>query len=120
MKKLYVALLLILAIIIVLSGCGKNDVSDDLYVGEYISLDEELEGSMKIIKEEEYHICIEFEGVAEILAVGEVLNGTLFYEGEDNYGNKISGNIEEYGKDYPVRVEFNGKNLFDEIEFERK
>ena len=96
MKKLYVLLILLLTVI-VLSGCGENVASDDLYIGEYISLDNNLEGTMKIIKEQEdYYICIEFEGTTEILAEGEKKDGTLFYKGEDNYGNKISGNIFSY------------------------
>lgn len=110
-----------------LTGCSKvtedfshSENSEDLYVGEYVSIGE-IDGEMKIEKSEnEYKIFIEFYDLIEIIATGEEADGTLFYEGEDEYGNEITGNIEEYGEDYPVRVEFYGDDLFDEIEFERK
>lgn len=99
----------------------SNDYSEDSYVGEYISIDE-TDGILKISKTKDsyYDISMEFYDLTKIIATGEIENGTLIYKGTDKFGNIIYGNIEEYGADYPIRVEMYGYGLSDEIEFERK
>ena len=129
MKKTILNLLSLLILIMPLFGCtnnaqeittSKNADLNDVYVGEYVS-ESEPEGELIIKKEDnQYEISMNFYGLTEINATGELKNGTLYYEGTDEYGNPIDGTIEEYGKDYPLRVEVNGDNLFDEVEFERR
>ncbi|MBO5453936.1 MAG: hypothetical protein J6A69_08260 [Clostridia bacterium] len=127
MKKRFQALILCVLLFTGLTGCSNSkegttqgNAENDLYVGEYISTDE-IDGELKIEKSgNTYKIHINFYDLTQITATGKIQNGTLNYEGTDKYGNKITGNIEEYGEDYPVRVEFYGDGLSDEIEFERK
>lgn len=121
MKK-YFVIMCVVCLIFAFSACGNStaDVSNkDLYEGEYIST--EIEGEMKIYEDKgEYRVYITFEDLVSMGLVGYVEDGTLYYTGKDEYGNKITGNIEEYGEDYPVRVEMYKDGSFIEIEFERK
>lgn len=118
--KIYLRIITLVLLILMfcqLAGCTGD--GNDLYAGKYVSVDD-LDGEMEIKKEKDhYKIYINFYGLTYINATGELDNGTLYYFGEDKYGDEIYGNIEEYGEYYPVRVEMYGDGLSDEFEFER-
>ena len=119
-EKIFVritALVLFVFLLCQLTACvGGNN---DLYAGKYVSVSD-LDGEMEIKRtKDQYRIYINFYGLTYINAKGEISEGTLYYTGEDKYGDEIYGKIDEYGEDYPVRVEMYGDGLFDEFEFER-
>ncbi|MBQ7399014.1 MAG: hypothetical protein IJW06_00950 [Clostridia bacterium] len=136
MKKLLYAISLsaFLCISVLLIGCSENNDSQvsteeqmssennsqkdykDLYVGEYVSDD----GTVKITKAKNvYDITFCFYDNIIISATGELNNGTLYFYGTEDE-NDIYGNIEEYGEDYPIRVEIYIGDRGLEFEFERK
>ena len=116
---------LLLAQIFILYGCSSQSESTDLYAGMY----EGENGDLVIQKYEDYYgVRMYLRGIVPdetviIWGEGHIERGTLFFVATDTYGNSFKGNVEEYGSDYPVRVELYEKmtnEYIDELEFERK
>lgn len=146
MKKsksiLIVATVFVLSFVLMnLVGCGKvnnektagdenntqisfGQESKDLYAGSYTG----EYGELVIQKYDEayqirMYLDLDADEIVTIVGAGYVKHDTLHFIASDNYENEFSGNVEEYGDDYPVRVELHEaetNEYIDELEFERQ